>query len=348
MVKRAAWMTLLAAGLATSGLSCAPATTGTPAAAGDTLFIAGYSVIKEAFGEALLPAFKARWKAKTGRDVRFTESYEASGAQSRKIQNGVEADIAVLSLEDDVDQLVKKGLVSPGWNAGPDRGILTHSLVVIGHRDGNPKGIKDWSDLARPGVTVLYPDPKTSGGARWNVNAIYGDALLNSREAHGGKPDLAEVGAFLKKVQANVLNMDASGRQSVATFERKTGDVLVTYENEILLRRKQGRPIPYVIPARTLLIESPAAIVDANVKKHGNREVAEAFLEFARSPEGQKILGDYGFRPIDPKLPDPTGTPLPPKLFTMADLGGWGGVKDAVYGPKGIWTTVFIDLAGEK
>jgi len=351
------------AGLATLGVSCSPAPSDGPGrtvrmtlsfrsaaingGGGDTLTIGGYSVIREAFGEALLPAFKALWKARTGRDVAFVESYKSSGAQSRDILAGFEADVAILSLTDDVEKLVKKGLVKPGWKAGPDKGIVTHSLVVIGHRVGNPKGIKGWDDLARPGVGVLYPDPNTSGGARWNVNALYGHALLKAQAAGGGTPDPKAVAAFLKRVQANVVNMDSSGRISVGTFERGTGDVLVTYENELLLRRKQGRAIPYVIPERTLLIESPAAIVDANVEAHGNRALAEAFLAFLHAPEGQAILGEYGFRPVDLGLPGPAGTPPPPAgLFTMADLGGWGGVKAAVYGPKGIWTAVFIDLAG--
>ena len=138
--------------------------------------------------------------------------------------------------------------------------MITNSLVVIGHRPGNPKGIKDWPDLAKPGVGVLYPDPKTSGGARWNINAIYGSAFLASREPTRAKPDLQAVRDFLTKVQANVVNMDGSGRQSMANFaERGTGDAVVTYENEILLHNKgkrAGKPIPYVIPPATLLIES--------------------------------------------------------------------------------------------
>ena len=347
------WSWWVLAGLGVLGPGCGPAAGpnagGESKGGGDTLTIGGYSVIKEAFHDALRPAFARHWKAKTGRDVTFVESYEASGAQSRKIQAGTfEADIAALSLEDDVQQLVTKGLVKADWQSGPDRGILTHSLVVIGVRPGNPKGIKAWDDLAKPGVGVLYPDPKTSGGARWNVNALYGSALLTSKEAHGGTPDLAAVGEALKKVQANVVNMDASGRGSVATFERGTGDALVTYENEVLLRKKQGREIAYVIPERTLLIESPAAIVESSVVKHKNRELAEEFLAFAHSPEGQRILGEYGFRPVDPKLPDLVGTPLPARLFTMADLGGWGEVQGAVYGPKGLWTGVFAALAEGK
>jgi sulfate transport system substrate-binding protein len=309
----------------------------------DELSLGAYSVVKEVFEDGLLPAFRADWKRKTGRDVRFVESYNGSGAQARQIASGLDADIAVLSHSCDMEQLVKARRVKPDWDDGPDKGIISHSLVVIGHRPGNPKQIKEWADLARPGVGVLYPDPKTSGGARWNINAIYGAALLDSKRAHGGQPDRAAVRDMMSRIQANVVNMDPSGRQSVANFERGTGDALVTYENELLLRRKAGQEIPYVIPPTTLLIESPAAIVESSVEKHRNRELAAAFLEFLRSPDGQRILAEYGFRPVEP---DPAARasdrpPLPPNLFTMADIGGWDAVQDEVYGPAGTWTSIF-------
>ena len=229
------------------------------------------------------------------------------------------------------------------WKDGPDKGMITHSLVVIGHRPGNPKAIKDWADLAKPGVGVLYPDPKTSGGARWNINAIYGAAYLASREANQGQPDLGGVRDFLAKVQANVVNMDQSGRQSMANFaERGTGDAVVTYENELLLRNKESEPIPYVIPPATLLIESPAALVETSVESHGNRAVAEAFLEFLLSDAGQRIFADFGFRPVKSDMPRPAGrSRCRQKLFTMADLGGWAKIEDELYGSKGLWTSIF-------
>ena len=151
------------------------------ATATDRLTIGAYSVVREAFHDGVLPAFAAEWQRRTGRTVVFEESYNGSGAQSRAIASGFDADIAVLSLEGDIERLVEAGLVDRKWNAGPDRGIITRSLVVIGVRPGNPKSIHDWDDLARPGVSVLYPDPKTSGGARWNINAIYGAGLLGDR-----------------------------------------------------------------------------------------------------------------------------------------------------------------------
>ena len=308
----------------------------------DTLKIGAYSVVREVIHDGLIPAFTAHWKSKTGHDVQFEESYEGSGAQARKIASGFDADLAVLSHEGDMEVLVKEGKVKSDWNSGPHRGILTHSLVVIGHRPGNPKQIRDWADLGRPEVGVLYPDPKTSGGARWNINAIYGAALLHATEAGKGQADLSSVRDLMARIQANVVNMDPSGRQSMANFtERQTGDAVVTYENELLLQSKEGKPIPYVIPPSTLLIESPAALVEGSIERHGNRALAEAFLEFLLSAEGQQIFAEYGFRPVnlDAKASREV-PPLPAKLFTMADLGGWAKVEEALYGSNGLWTTI--------
>lgn len=336
-------LAILSAGCLSAGGGCAP-TTAAPSTA-DVLTIGAYSVVREALHEKLLPAFAAHWRRKMGRSVRFEESYNGSGAQSRAIASGFDADVAILSLEGDIERLVKEGLVKKNWNAGPARGMISRSLVVIGVREGNPKGIRDWADLAKQDVAVLYPDPKTSGGARWNINAIYGAGLFRNK-ASGGKPDPKAARDLLAKVQERVVNMDSSGRQSMATFERGTGDAVVTYENELLLQRKlQGIEVPFVIPPATLMIEGPAAIVDASVDRHKNREVAEAFIEFLRSVESQKILAEYGFRPIDPKLDD---KPVPPRLFTMADLGGWKKINKEVYDPGGIWDSLFTDRGRKK
>jgi sulfate transport system substrate-binding protein len=313
-----------------------------------TLKIGAYSVVKEAFHGGLLPVFASEWKRRSGRDVRFEESYTASGAQARSIASGLDADIAVLSHSGDMRRLVAAGRVRRDWDAGPHKGIISHSLVVIGYRPGNPKGIKDWADLARPGVGVLYPDPETSGGARWNINAIYGALLLDAKRSRGGQPDPATARDLMARIQANVVNMDPSGRESVTNFERGTGDALVTYENELLLRRKLGREIPYVIPTATLLIEGPAAVVESSVARHGNRGLAEAFLAFLHSADGQRILVEYGFRPVGPETTaavNDFNLPIPARVFNMADLGGWDAVEDAVYGPAGIWTSIFASQA---
>jgi sulfate transport system substrate-binding protein len=296
--------------------------------------------VRDAFHEAILPGFARHWRAKTGRGVRFEESYSGSGAQARAIASGFDADVAVLSLEGDIDLLVKAGLVQSKWREAPHGGMITRSLVVIGYREGNPKGIHDWEDLTRSGVGVVYPDPKTSGGARWNVNAIYGAGMFSAGRA---KPDREAAQELLARVQANVLTMDASGRQSVATFERGTGDAVVTYENELLLQSKiAGRRMPYAIPPATLLIEGPAAVVDSSVKRHGNRALAEAFLDYIRSAEGQRILAEFGFRPLDRKLASQSEhAPMPERLFTMADLGGWAKNKKEVFETGGVWDRLF-------
>jgi len=347
VLRKTIWSLAATAALAGLVAGCSPAG-GRSNGQADTLKIGAYSVVKEVFQEGLLPAFRAHWKQKTGRDVTFEEAYNGSGAQARAIASGFDADIAVLSLEDHMKLLVDAGKVRATWNAGPNRGMVTNSVVALGYRDGNPRKIQGWEDLTRPGLGVLYPDPKTSGGARWNVGALYGFALRKSQAAHGGTADPCEVRDYLAKVQANVVNMDPSGRQSMVNFERGTGDVVVTYENELLLRKKQGHEVPFLVPDATLLIESPAAVVDASVERHGNRALAEAFLAFLLSADGQRILADYGFRPIDPGLAAELGRPRPPGLFTIEDLGGWDQVKDKVFGPDGVWTSVFTAGVGGK
>ncbi|MDR3619653.1 MAG: sulfate ABC transporter substrate-binding protein [Paludisphaera borealis] len=316
----------------------------------DGLKIGAYSVVREVLHDGVLPAFKAKWKAKTGRDVTFEESYNASGAQARSISSGFDADVAVLSHSGDMELLVKAGKVKPDWNAGEYKGILTNSLVVIGHREGNPKSIHDWSDLAKSGVGVLYPDPKTSGGARWNINAIYGAAFLDARDKNKEAPDLAPVREIMAAIQANVVNMDQSGRQSMANFsERKTGDVVVTYENELLLRAKEGDAIPYVVPPSTLLIESPVAVVDESTAKHGNKELVAAFIEFLYSTEGQTIFAEYGFRPVNKEAAAAiSARPAPARLFTTADLGGWAKLEEELYSTKGLWTTIAAERAQNR
>lgn len=311
----------------------------------DTLTIGAYSVIREALHEGVLPTFAAEWQRRTGRSLRFEESYNASGAQARAVASGFDADVVLLSHEGDVDILVKAKLVDPAWREGPHGGLISRSLVVIGVREGNPKQIGSWEDLSAPGVGVLYPDPKTSGGARWNVNAVYGAGVF---EANPPVPESGEL--LLRRIQANVVNLDPSGRQSMATFRRGTGDAVVTYENELLLERKlTGSAAPYVLPARTLLIESPAAIVEASVQKHGNRALAEAFLEFVRSDTGQTILSEFGFRRLDggpESLPE--RPPMPPGVFHVSDLGGWSKLQKLLYSPGGLWDQLFLKSAGSE
>ncbi|TVX98244.1 sulfate ABC transporter substrate-binding protein [Cohnella terricola] len=316
-----------------------------PASPGNvTLVIGAYSVAKDALHE-VLPAFKAHWKATTGQDVSFQESYEASGTQARSIIGGFDADVTLLALEGDMEKLVGAGLVSAEWNRGQDRGMVTRSIVVMGTRAGNPLGIKDFEDLAKPGVKVLYPNPKTSGGAQWDINAIYGAGLKKSERVSGAK-DPAFAKRFLEDVHRNIESMDKSGRASMAAFEYGVGDVIVTYENELLARIAKGVQYDIVVPPSTILIENPAAVVERNADRHGVREAADAFVQYLYSKDAQKLFAKYGFRPVDEGLSKELQAqyPMPAELFTIDYLGGWDEVRKTLYSKRGIWYQV---LAGE-
>ncbi|MGD2086927.1 MAG: sulfate ABC transporter substrate-binding protein [Candidatus Aminicenantes bacterium] len=315
----------------------------------DQLILGAYTVPKNAYQDEIIPAFQKYWKEKTGRRVTFSESYMASGAQSRAIAGGLEADIAALSLEADVNRLVKAGLITHNWKGGKYNGFVTRSVVVMAVRPQNPKQVKDWEDLTPGGVDVIYPSPKTSGGAMWFVNAIYGAGLKMS-ETNTGQQDSAYARELLKKIQQRVKVMDKSGRESVTTFENGFGDVLLTYENEALLRQLQGKDFPFIIPRATILIENPIAVVDKYVDKHGNREVAEAFVDFVVCKEAQRSFAKYGFRPVDEEAAREFAYkyPVPPLLFNISYLGGWEKVNEAIYGAEGIWPQITRELAYEK
>ncbi|MFC2146003.1 sulfate ABC transporter substrate-binding protein [Acidobacteriota bacterium] len=315
----------------------------------DQLILGAYTVPKDVYQDEIIPAFQKYWKEKTGRRVTFSESYTASGAQSRAIAAGLEADIAALSLEADVNRLVKAGFITHKWKSGKYNGFVTRSVVVMAVRSQNPKQVKDWEDLTSVGIDVIYPSPKTSGGAMWFVNAIYGAGLKMS-ETNTGQQDRSYARELLKKIQQRVKVMDKSGRESVTTFEKGFGDVLLTYENEALLRQFQGKDFPFIIPRATILIENPIAVVDKYVEKHGNREVAEAFVDFVISKEAQRSFAKYGFRPVDEEAAREFASkyPVPPLLFDISYLGGWEKVNEIIYGSEGIWIQIIRELANER
>lgn len=313
-----------------------------------TLTLGAYTVPKEAYEKEIIPAFQKFWLEKTGKHVRFEESYIASGAQSRAITAGFEADIAALSLEKDVERLRETGLITHDWKNGPTGGMVTRSVVAIAFRAGNPKNIRGWRDLAREGIEVLYPNPKTSGGAMWDIGAVYGAGLKIS-ESETGSADPAAAYDLLKSIQRNVKVMDKSGRASVTTFENGIGDILITYENEILLRIGQGRDIGFLIPDSTILIENPIALIDRNVDKHGTREVAEAFIGFVLSAEAQRSFARFGFRAVDETVAAEfqDSYPIPSLLFDIEYLGGWDRVHQEIFGSTGVWTRIMEELARE-
>lgn len=312
------------------------------------VLLAAYSVPKEAYEKRIIPAFEQHWKQKTGETIRLRTSFAASGAQARAIIGGLEADIAALSLESDLQQLVKANLVTHDWKQGTQKGIVTTSVVALGVRKGNPKGIKSWEDLAKPGVEVLYPSPKTSGGAMWDVIAIYGAGLKLGKQ-HGLSDSAADQYAnnLLKRVQRNVKVMDKSGRESVTTFERGVGDVIVTYENELAPRIKQGRPYELIIPSQTVLIENQIAVIDRNVERHHVRDIAEAFVAFLYSEDAQRAFAEFAFRPTNQAAAQTFAATFvhPPALFTIAELGGWDNVFASLFSPQGSWTRAVEELA---
>ena len=296
------------------------------------LTLAAYTVPKEAFQEDIIPAFQRYWKAKTGQDVEFNQAYEASGTQARNIVNGLEADVAFLSLEGDIEKIRKAGLITHDWKKRANGGMAAYSVVALATRAGNPKGIKDWPDLTKPGVEVLSPNPGTSGGAKWNVLGIYGAGYLPNKDVQSAE-------SLLEGVRKNIMVMDKSGRESFSTFEHGAGDVSITYENEALRAMESGRKYDLIVPPTTILIENPVAVVDRNADKHGVREVADAFVRFLYADEAQRAFAKHHFRPVRPHIAKEFAAqyPEPPRLFTVKDLGGWNAVDDRVFGPNGAW-----------
>ena len=302
-----------------------------------TLTLGAYTTPREAYGKAIIPAFQRYWKKKTGQDVRFQESYLGSGAQARAIVGGFEADVAALSLEADVDTIARAGLIQRDWRAGPTQGMVTRSVVVIAVRKGNPKAVRDWGDLRRKGLEVLTPNVRTSGGAKWNVCALYGAALRGGTGAAKGDAGAAE--ALLRDVLRNVTVMDKGARESMINFEKGVGDVAITYENEVLVGRKAGETYEYVTPRSTILIENPAAVVDKYADKHGNRDLADAFVAFLSTPEAQRAFADYGLRPVDAGVAREVDKRFPAvsDLFTVRDLGGWTQVEKSLFSHSGAY-----------
>ncbi|MGH9935853.1 MAG: sulfate ABC transporter substrate-binding protein [Blastocatellia bacterium] len=309
-----------------------------------TLTLGAYTTPREAYSKAIIPEFQRYWKAKTGQEVEFQESYQGSGAQSRAITSGFEADIAALSLESDVTRIAQAGLIRRDWQANQHRGIVSTSLVVIAVRPGNPRGIRDWADLTRPGLKVLTPDPKTSGGAQWNIVAIYGAALRGYAGVPKDDPSAAQ--EFLKRALGNVSIMDKGARESITNFEKGVGDVAITYENEVLVARQAGQNYDYVIPRSTVLIENPVALVDAYVDKHGVRPAAEGFINFLWTHDAQRVFAKYGLRPVDPATAQEVSARFQPAgdVWKIDFLGGWKKVAQDIFGPNGVYTKSYEEL----
>lgn len=285
-------------------------------------------------------AFAKHWKARTGDNVNVKQSHGGSGKQARSVIDGLQADVVTLALAYDIDAIRDKGLINPGWEQKLQyRSSPYTSTIVFLVRKGNPKKIKDWNDLVKPGVSVITPNPKTSGGARWNHLAAYGYALRQP----GGNPQKAA--EFLGALYKNVPVLDSGARGSTTTFvERGIGDVLLAWENEALLALRELGPDKFeiVAPSLSILAEPPVAVVDKNVDKKGTRKVAQAYLEYLYSDEGQDIIAKNYYRPAVDKFAKKYASQFPQiKLFQISELGGWTTAQKTHFADGGIFDQIY-------
>lgn len=288
-----------------------------------------YSEVNEAFGKA--------WQAKTGDTLTIQQSHGGSGKQARAVIDGLEADVVTLALAYDIDAIAKQGLIDPKWQARlPQNSAPYTSTIVFLVRKGNPKGIKDWNDLTKEGVQVITPNPKTSGGARWNYLAAWGYALKNNLEPK----------AFVGKLFANVPVLDSGARASTVTFtERGVGDVLLAWENEAHLAVKDLGPDKFDIvnPSTSILAEPSVAVVDKVVDKRGTKAVAEAYLQFLYTPQGQEIAAKNFYRPRDATVAAKFKAQFPElALFTVDDVfGGWKSAQETHFAEGGLFDQIY-------
>jgi sulfate/thiosulfate-binding protein len=297
-----------------------------------TLSLVAYSTPKQAFS-MLIPAFQ---QTPAGEGVSFTQSYGPSADQAQAIVNGLPADVVDLSLEPDIQTLVKAGVVPPTWNKNRYHGIITHSVVVLVFRPGNPKHIRSWNDLIKPGVQVLTPNPVTSGGARWNVLAAYGAQLKLGKTAK-------QATQYLYKLFRHVPVQDKSARDALNTFLNGKGDALLTYENEALLAQHNGQPAYFNIPKATIRIDNPIAVT-TNSKGKAD---AQAFVKYLYTPSAQKLFAQSGYRPVMKVATKGYSFPVRPQQFTVDYLGGWTKVQKKFFDPNtGLMTKIEQSLGG--
>jgi sulfate transport system substrate-binding protein len=318
----------VAAGFALLGLallsgSCLPKPA-SETASGLNLTVYGFSIMKESLEKGIYPAFAAKWKSEHGTDVNFTSSFAGSETVTNQILQGVKAEIAILSIERDADRLKQGGFVTSDWRSAPNKGIINKTPFVILVRQGNPKGIHDFADLAKPGVKLIHPDPVSSGGAQWSVLAIYGSELVKS-EKQSGEPDQARALQTLKAVWKNVISTPGSAREARTQFETGFGDALITYELEgLLMKEGKKTPVEIVIPQATILSEHPAVVIDRNVSS-AKRPVVDAFMQYLSSEEAQRTFVKYHFRSVSYENLNLENKELAQiqMPFTIDYFGGW-------------------------
>ena len=304
-------------------------------AADTTLTLVAYAVPEPGWSK-IIPAFAA---TPEGKGVGVTTSYGASGDQSRAVVDGKPADIVNFSVEPDVSRLVKANKVASDWNKDVTKGIPFGSVVTLVVRKGNPKNIRDWDDLLAPGVEVVTPSPLSSGSAKWNLLAPY------AATSNGGQNQQAGLDFVTKLVNEHVKTRPGSGREATDVFLQGSGDVLISYENEAINIERQGKPVEHSNPPQTFKIENPVAVV--NTSAHLDK--ATALKNFLYTPEGQKIWAQAGFRPVDPAVAAEftADFPVPQKLWTITDLGGWSAVDPALFDKEnGAITKIYKKATG--
>jgi sulfate/thiosulfate transport system substrate-binding protein len=296
-------------------------------------------VVTRAAYKAIIPKFAQKWKTEHNQTVTFKQSYGASGSQTRAVIDGLPADIVHLALAGDIEKVQKAGLIEPGWeNEAPNNSIVSKSVAAIITRPGNPKGIKNWSDLTQEGLKLITADPKTSGVARWNFLALWNYVMKT-----GG--DEAKAREFVTNVFKNVPILTRDAREATDAFAKQgQGNALINYENEVILAQEKGEKIEYIIPDVNISIDNPIAVVDKNVDKHGNREVVEAFVKFLYTPEAQTEFLKLGFRPVIEEVAKSKAAtdkfPQVKTLGTVADFGGWDAIDKKFFADGAIFAQI--------
>lgn len=338
--------TVLSVALAAcSGGDVSKSTTETPAASpvaankqNVELTLVSFAVTKAAH-EAIIPKFVDKWKQEHNQTITFKQSYGGSGSQTRAVIDGLEADVVHLALAGDTQKIEKAGLIQPGWEKEvPNNGIVSQSVAALITRTGNPKGIKTWADLEKDGIKLITADPKTSGIAKWNFLALWNSVIKT-----GG--DDTKATAFVSKVYNNVPILAKDAREATDIFTKQgQGDALINYENEIILAQQKGQKVEFVIPDVNISIDNAIAVVDKNVDKHGNREVAEAFVKFLYTPEAQQEFVKLGFRPVDATLAKSKEVadkfPKVKTLGTVQDFGGWDAIDKKFFADGGVFDKI--------
>jgi sulfate transport system substrate-binding protein len=298
-----------------------------------------YDPTRELFAE-FNAAFQKHWEAKTGQKVTIKQSHGGSGSQARSVIDGIQADVVTLALAYDIDEIQNKGLIDPGWQSElPKNSSPYTSTIVFLVRKGNPKGIKDWNDLIKPGISVITPNPKTSGGARWNYLAAWAYAL----KTNGNNEEEAK--QFLGQLFKNVPVLDSGARGATTTFvERGIGDVLIAWENEAYLALKELGPDKFEIvnPSISILAEPPVAIVDKVADKKGTREIAKAYLEYLYTEEGQEIAAKNFYRPTLESVAKKYEQQFPKiNMVTIDDFGGWQAAQKKHFADNGVFDQIY-------